>query len=77
MPEGPWNSTAVPLQTGELEVQMQSGVGMMETSSVHSFEQPSLVTVTLSLVVPDDPAVKVIDWVLLAEVITPLVIDQA
>jgi hypothetical protein len=34
----------------------------MEISLVHEFEQPSaFVTVTSSLVVPDAPAVKVID----------------
>jgi hypothetical protein len=56
---------------------VQSGKDLIETSLLQSFEQPSLVTVTVSFVVPDEPAVKVIDWVSLAEVITPFVIDQA
>jgi hypothetical protein len=46
-------------------------------SLIHFFEEPFAVTMTSSLVVPDAPAVKTIDWVLLAEVISPLVIDQA
>jgi hypothetical protein len=45
---------------------------------VHEFEQPfDVVTLTSSLVVPDAPAVNVIDWALLAEVIWPFAIDQA
>jgi hypothetical protein len=56
---------------------MQSGPAVIMISFVHSFEQPPAVTVTSSLVVPDAPAVKVIDWVLLADVISPFVIDQA
>jgi hypothetical protein len=44
---------------------------------LHSFEQPPAVTLTLSVVVPTDPAVNVIDWLLVADVIRPLVIDQA
>jgi hypothetical protein len=50
----------------------------MEISLVHEFGQPSeVVTLTSSLVVPDAPAVNVIDWALLGEVIWPLVMDQA
>jgi hypothetical protein len=49
----------------------------MVISFMHSFEQPSAVTLTLSVVVPDAPAVNVIDWALLADVIWPFVIDQA
>jgi hypothetical protein len=34
------------------------------------------VTLAVSLMVPDAPAVKVIDWPSLGEVIVPFVIDQ-
>jgi hypothetical protein len=71
------NWTGVPSQTGELDVQLQSGPAAIVTSLLHSFEQPPAVTLTLSVVVPTDPAVNVIDWLLVADVIRPLVIDQA
>jgi hypothetical protein len=72
------NWTGVPLQTGALEDQLQSGPEVTVISLVHSLEQPlSAVTLTLSVAVPCEPAAKVIDWVSLAEVISPLVMDQA
>jgi hypothetical protein len=40
------------------------------------FEQPPTVTVTPSTTLPDEPAVKVIAFVLFALVIVPFVIDQ-
>jgi hypothetical protein len=70
------NWTGVPLLTGELDVQLQSGIGLTSTDPVQLFEQPPDVTLTLSVVIPEDPAVNVIDWVLLADVILPFVIDQ-
>jgi hypothetical protein len=59
-----------------LDVQLQSGIGLTSTDPVQFFEQPPDVTLTLSVVIPEDPAVNVIDWVLLADVILPFVIDQ-
>jgi hypothetical protein len=76
IPAGPVNLTGVPLQTGEFEVQLQS-CALISTVLVQVFAQPSAVTLTSSLVVPEAPGVKAIDWVLLADVIWPLVIDQA
>ena len=38
---------------------VQSGLAVMGISLVHVFEHPDFVTVTLRVVVPDDPAVKV------------------
>jgi hypothetical protein len=49
----------------------------MDTFLLHSFAQPLPVTATLSVVFPAAPAVKLIDWAFLGEVISPLVMDQA
>jgi hypothetical protein len=49
----------------------------MAISLWHLFQTPFLVTMRVSLVVPDPPAVKLIDSALLSEVIAPLVMDQA
>jgi hypothetical protein len=66
-----------PAQTALGADMVQSGLAVTVISLLHFFEQPPAVTVTSSLVVPEAPAVKAIDWVLLADVIWPFVIDQA
>ncbi len=47
-------------QTALEAVIVQSGLAVMGIALVHVFEQPDSVTVTLRVVVPDEPAVKVI-----------------
>jgi hypothetical protein len=49
------------LQTGELDVQLQLAIGLMTISLMHLALGPLLFTSTVSLIVPDEPAVKVID----------------
>jgi hypothetical protein len=53
------------------------GFATIVTFCVAADVQPPLVTDTLSVVVPDAPAVKVIALVFVALVIAPFVIDHA
>src|SRR5258706_9047627 len=54
------------------------GLALMVTLNEFEAEQPAgLVTVRLSPTAPEAPAVYVMVWMLVAEVIVPFVIDQA
>src|SRR5689334_4771620 len=55
-----------------------AGLALMVTLTLFEAEQPApLVTVRLSSTGPEAPAVYVMVWMLVAEVIAPLMIDQA
>ena len=54
------------------------GVGLTVTARLFEAEQPAaLASVTVNVVVPEEPAVYVIVWMFVALVIVPLVIVQA
>ena len=55
-----------------------AGTALMVTLVLFVAEQPpALVTVSVRPTVPEAPAVYVIVWMFVAEVIVPLLIDQA
>ena len=54
-----------------------AGVGLIVTFALPLFEQPLSVTVTLSVVVPDAPAVNAMAFVPAPPVIAPFTIDHA
>src|SRR5437764_7231659 len=80
LPAGPAAVTLFPYTTLFRSVGVMVGVAglaLMVTLAVLLAEQPAgLVTTSVRPTVPEAPAVKVMVWMLVAEVIVPLVIDQ-
>jgi hypothetical protein len=49
IPSGPLNWIGVPLHTGELELQLQSGIGLISTVPEQDFDPQLLATVRLTV----------------------------